>query len=455
MTDPVIVGAGPAGGRAAAALVAAGLRPVVIDEAPASGGQIYRRQPPGFWRPGRALYGFEAGKAAALHATFDELHPKLDYRPETLVWDVRPGRLQTLCGDRLDGVPFRHLVLATGAMDRVLPLAGWTLPGVFSLGGAQIALKYQACAIGRRVAFLGTGPLVYLNAYQYAKAGVAVAAVLDTAPFGLRLRALPQQLNAVAMLAKGVYYTAWLAARRVPMHAGVTPLRIDGRDQVSGVLVRRADGTERAIACDAVAMGFGLKVEAQLADLAGVPFRYDADQRQWLPECDPTGRTPVEGVYLAGDGASIGGADMAELAGERAALALLEDLGRPVDPGRAAVLDRRMARWRSFRRGLDAAFPYPAQLAAGLADEVMVCRCEAVTAGALRTIVRSLGATEANRAKAFTRVGMGRCQGRVCGLVAAEILAAELGVAVEAVGRLRGQPPAKPLPMAAALEAAD
>ena len=59
-----------------------------------------------------------------------------------------------------------------------------------------------------------------------------------------------------------------------------------------------------------------------------------------------------------------------------------------------------------------------------------------------------------NRAKAFTRVGMGRCQGRVCGPAAAQILAAARGCAVEEVGRLRGQAPVKPLSIRAGAEAA-
>ena len=46
----IVIGAGPAGVRAAQALVEAGLRPVVIDEGRRDGGQIYRRQPEGFSR---------------------------------------------------------------------------------------------------------------------------------------------------------------------------------------------------------------------------------------------------------------------------------------------------------------------------------------------------------------------------------------------------------------------
>ena len=71
-------------------------------------------------------------------------------------------------------VPHGALIVATGATDRVLPLPGWTLPGVYTLGGAQVALKFQGCAIGQRVVFMGTGPLLYLVAYQYAKAGAKI-----------------------------------------------------------------------------------------------------------------------------------------------------------------------------------------------------------------------------------------------------------------------------------------
>jgi len=68
-----------------------------------------------------------------------------------------------------------------------------------------------------------------------------------------------------------------------------------------------------------------------------------------------------------------------------------------------------------------------------------------VTVGELRRAVQQMGATEANRAKAFSRVGMGRCQGRYCGHAAAEIIAAAANVPLEQVGRLRGQAPVKPL----------
>ena len=444
----VVVGAGPAGICAAAALVYAGIRPVVIDEAPRGGGQIFRRPPEGFARPAEALYGLDAGAARQTHSAFDALLPRIDYRPNTLVWNIHARSVHVLeqAGGR-DAIPYDSLLLATGAMDRVVPFPGWTLPGVYTLGGAQIALKYQGCAIGRRVVFVGSSPLLYLVAYQYARAGAEVAAVLDTAPFTVKLAALPSMLWGGATFAKGLYYLGWLKARRVPIVSGVTPLRAEGRDGVERLVWRAADGGERDTGCDGLAMGWGLKSESQLADLAEVPFAFHAGQRQWIPQADENGRTPVPGVYVCGDGAGIAGAEAAALAGERAALALLKDRGHAPDDARLTAIARKQARLRRFRRGLEIAFPFPEAMARNIPDDTLLCRCEAVTVGELRRWIGELDAGELNRAKAFSRVGMGRCQGRVCGPTAAEIVAGECDASLESVGRLRAQPPVKPIPL--------
>ena len=126
---------------------------------------------------------------------------------------------------------------------------------------------------------------------------------------------------------------------------------------------------------------------------------------------------------------------------------MLEDLGARTDTARAATLDRKLMRQARFRRALERAYPYPAHLIEDVADAVMVCRCEGVTAGTLRSAAKDRGADEINRLKALTRIGMGRCQGRVCGHAAAELLARAVPKDIAAVGRLRGNPPVKPIPV--------
>jgi len=46
-------------------------------------------------------------------------------------------------------------------------------------------------------------------------------------------------------------------------------------------------------------------------------------------------------------------------------------------------------------------------------DEVIICRCERVTAGELRALIRN-GVTDANELKAITKAGMGACGGKTC-----------------------------------------
>ncbi|MGT0251146.1 FAD-dependent oxidoreductase [Burkholderia pyrrocinia] len=446
----IVVGAGPAGVRCAQTLVEAGVRPLVIDEGRRDGGQIYRRQPDTFSRPYDKLYGTEAARAKDLHDTFERLRASLDYAPDTLAWNVSGGALYTAH----DGVsvrrPYDALVLCPGATDRLMPVKGWQYAGTYSLGASQIALKAQACAIGANVVFMGSGPLLYLVAHQYVQAGAKVAAVLDTSPAANRLRALPKLLARPDVLAKGIALTRALKRAGVRIEHGIEPLEIHGTAEhgVSAVSFRNARGAVARVDCDAVALGYHLRAETQLADLAGCAFRFDGDTRQWLPQLDDMGRSSVAGVYLAGDGARVLGADGAEAAGRLAALALLTDLGRPVDARAVAALQRERTKMDRFRAGLAQAFPWPAQQAATLFDDTILCRCEGVSVGELRRVIRDEGACDANRAKAFSRVGMGRCQGRYCGHAGAEVIAAAAGVPLEAVGRLRGQAPVKPLPVA-------
>lgn len=452
MSEVVIVGAGPAGIRAAKTLCAHGLRPTLLDEATRGGGQVYRQQPPGFSRSAAQLYGFEQRKAQALHGALAQLSGQLDYRPETLVWNAEAPWLDTLHqGREAQRLAFSEVVIATGATDRILPVPGWTLPGVYSLGAAQIALKFQACAIGGRLVLAGSGPLLYLLAWQYAKAGARPLLVLDSAPFSAQARATPSLLAQPSTFAKGLYYRAWLGLHGVPVHTGAHLLSAEGEQRVQAVNWEDANGQVHRLECDALAFGHTLRSETQLADLLGCAFHWSAANRAWLPTRDDGGRASVPGVYLAGDGAGILGADAAEVAGELAALTLLGDRGLHVDPARRIELQQRLASLECFRRGLERAFPFPEQWAANAADEVVVCRCEQVSAGEIRTAVRQ-GHWDINRVKATCRVGMGRCQGRLCGAAAAELIACESGRALDQIGRLRAQAPIKPLPFGVELK---
>src|SRR5262249_26454134 len=155
----------------------------------------------------------------------------------------------------------------------------------------------------------------------------------------------------------------------------------------------------------------------------GCRFGFEHATRQWLPERNADGESSVSGIYLAGDGAGIGGADAAELWGERIGLTIAARCGRPRDAARIGVIDQRLARIARFRASLERAFPLPQHIST-LPDDTILCRCESITLGQAKAAIRDFALIEMNRLKAVTRIGMGRCQGRMCGLAAAEVLAA-------------------------------
>jgi NADPH-dependent 2,4-dienoyl-CoA reductase/sulfur reductase-like enzyme len=251
-------------------------------------------------------------------------------------------------------------------------------------------------------------------------------------------------------LARGLNYLAKLRRLGVRVLHGVRLDEFRGGDGVEAVAYRKGDTLE-TIACDAVAYGFGLRPELGLAELAGAELRYDAVFRQWLPRLDEDGRAQPS-LYVAGDGGAIGGADAAEASGRLAALALLADRGVALRRDDRVALRRCVARLRHFQQGLAEAFAWPQDWIGDLPDDVTVCRCEGIAAGELRRMLRAdFGAAEINRLKAVTRLGMGRCQGRYCGLAGTELAAAELRVAHERVGYLRAQAPVKPLTISAKL----
>ncbi len=443
MPRVAIVGAGPAGMAAAGVLVGHGLRPLLLDEGTEPGGQVWRRVADD--ARVELLLGPEAPKYHRIHATFAALRDHVDYRPETLAWAVSDQELHLAAGGRAATERFDALILATGATDRLLPVPGWTTPGVYALGGAQALLKGQNCAIGRRVVFCGSSPLLYLAAAQYAAAGVDVAGVLDTTPFRSKLAAVPWLLGGLPTLRRGFSYLAALRRRGIPIVHGVRSCRVLGGSHVEGIAFTAPGRPEATLACEAVALGFGLRPETQLAELAGASLRFDPVFRQWFPQTDADGRCGGA-VYAAGDGCAIGGADAAEISGALAAHAVLADAGRTMPSREIAALRRRLERHLHFQRSMAVAFAWPAHWMADIADDVPLCRCEVVTAGDIRRALhRDIGPRELNRSKAITRCGMGRCQGRFCGAAAAELVAAELGLPLDRVGRLRAQAPVKPL----------
>ncbi|TIU78310.1 MAG: NAD(P)/FAD-dependent oxidoreductase, partial [Mesorhizobium sp.] len=167
------------------------------------------------------LYGSEVAKARALHALFDRLagERRLTHCAASYVIAAHDGRLHVLGEGGVQVVAYDRLILATGASDRVVPVPGWQSAGVYSLGAAQIALKAQGVALGRRIVLIGSGPLLTLVGAQLVKAGADIAAVLDTSSWRRQMRGFFGLAARPIVALRGLALRARLGGR---YHAGVT-----------------------------------------------------------------------------------------------------------------------------------------------------------------------------------------------------------------------------------------
>jgi thioredoxin reductase/bacterioferritin-associated ferredoxin len=446
--DVAVVGAGPAGLAAAAKCAHAGLMTVLFDEQASPGGQIYRAITA---TPVKrdTIFGADYWSGAKLVRDF--LASGAQYVPGATVWSLtRERQIGVSVGGSARIVQAERVILATGALERPFPVPGWTLPGVMTVGAAQILLKSSGLVPHGRTVLAGCGPLLWLLAWQYLNAGLCVDVILDTTPRASKAMAIRRAPDFILSpyLRKGLRLLL-AVRRRVRVIANVVELRFEGRTRVESVVYRTIAKPEQRLPVDTVFLHQGVVPNVNLAMAAGIEHRWDEMQLCWTPVLDAAGNSAIPGIAVAGDGASIAGAEAAQARGEIAARAAVktlrpEALGR-VGPDETAVRARlnRVMRGRAF---LDAYYQPISQFRRPIGNTI-VCRCEEVTA---REIIDSvaLGCNGPNQMKAFLRCGMGACQGRLCGLTVTELIAHARGDAPQATGYYRIRPPVKPITVA-------
>jgi NADPH-dependent 2,4-dienoyl-CoA reductase/sulfur reductase-like enzyme/bacterioferritin-associated ferredoxin len=475
-TDVAVIGAGPGGLSAALAAAGCGLKVTLIDEQPALGGQY--------------LVGGEAGTgptparppASEAERRGMDLLKRLpqtgvEERLETLVWHLAsdreppPGgfkmglyhspagwRGQVGHGETVEYLTAGAVILASGAREQVIPFPGWTLPGVMTVGAAQLLAKRHRLIPGRSLLLAGSGPLLLPAAAHLAELGADVTAVLEATHLRAWLKHAPALWGNLDRLAEGRHYLGALRRAHIPYRFGRSVVRALGSERIEAAIVAGLDrrgrpipGTEEQIPVDTLCVGFGFVPNTELAQLAGAMLRFDPANGGWTPELDERLQTSVSGLFMAGEAAGIAGASAAMLEGRLAGLGAAWRLGRI---GESALNDewasssRRLKQVKRFGAMLNTLFAPPPGLSAITTEDTVICRCEEVTAGEVHDAVAH-GATTLDALKTRTRTGQGPCQGRTCGPILARVIAEQSGRSPADAGLYHSRPPLKPVPLAA------
>jgi NADPH-dependent 2,4-dienoyl-CoA reductase/sulfur reductase-like enzyme len=388
--------------QAALSAAKAGAAVTLIDENAHLGGQIWRKGP----HPPPKQFSELNSDLTAAGVEYLFGHAVTDIAPKQ-VWLDGPDA--SALSRRFD-----KMILAPGGRELFLPFPGWTLPNVMGAGGLQAMVKSGLDVCDKQVVIAGSGPLLLAVAAYLKKSGAKLLCIAEQTSKG-------QLLGFAGRLPVGKLWEGLrlkLGLRDVPYYTNAWATRAQGSEQLESVTLVRGS-TENILSCDYLATSYGLVPNTELFSQLSVRFE------KHFVSVDRHQQTSVPGVYAVGEATGIGGVDKALAEGRVAGLHAAD---QKVSPSLVSARDAHL----SFVQAMQRAFRLREELKALCQDNTIICRCEDVTYGALK----SCG--DQRSAKLYTRCGMGACQGRICGSINRELFQWESN---------RVRPPMLPVPM--------
>lgn len=446
-----IIGAGPAGMSAAIRLVEAGCRVTILDEQPSPGGQIYRNASIAS-DPLITLLGDDYETGVRLSRKFLKIteHEHCRYIPNASVWSVNPdGIVSWIVDEQVEAFGFDGLIIGNGALERPMPLKGWTLPGVMTVGAAQILLKTSETPL-RDTVLVGAGPLLYLVAVQLIRSGFPPTAIVETQSLTDLIKASRHlwrmNTKTLAYLVKGLEFISVIKKAGVRRYTGVKRIEID--KVADHLRISFKDGSRlRWVESEYALLHSGVVPNTQITRSLDIDHRWNPGNQSFDPVTNQFGSAKSavsKNIWLAGDGAKILGADAAIISGKIVAEDVLDKFSfASFDPTRRKNLLKQKDRFGPVRQFLDECYRPSTEILDPDGD-VIVCRCEEVKAVDVRKAI-ALGAQGPNQLKVFTRCGMGNCQGRYCGLTVSQMVASARDMELDEVGYYRIRTPLKPI----------
>ena len=385
--DVCVIGGGPAGMTAALTAADQGLRVVVLEARPWTGGFFDYRTAP--YDPEVQLYQQAAELSTKLAQAANVrvfVHtPAVGVYANNLVTAFQTGTESDPFDERYIEIRARSVVVATGCIERPLLFENNERPGVMQIGCAHRLAHTYGILAGSRAVFSIGHDLGLEAAVDLSDAGVTVACVADIREDG-------QDPGLIEKLAQ----------RDIAFMRGWVASEAHGKKNVTGVTLSTGQGTiHREFSCDLLVASAGLTPVTGPLSLAGARLEYDYHTGFFMPRDLP------DRMHAAGRMLGLSHPGAIETSGMLAGLQAAADCG--------ASVSEVVHKTRQWLDGLDGPEKGCKMVTAPVRGrKSFICFDEDTTIKNIRQALE-MGFDAAELIKRFTAAGTGPGQGGVPG----------------------------------------
>lgn len=279
--DVLIVGAGPAGLMAALTAARAGARVMLVDDQTEAGGSLNGLDEELDGRPALQWVRDAVEELDGMpHVVRLQGATAWAYREHNLVMVTERAPRETHVFQRTWRVRARHVIVATGAIERAMVFADNDRPGIMMASAVQTYINRYAVVPGRRAVLFTNNNSTYKVATDMQTAGIEIAAIIDSRS---------DIDDAVRSLVPGIEI--------LPGHVVA---RSEGRSRVKAAVVRPiTGGAERRLPCDLLAMSGGWNPAVHLFSQARGTLQYDTGIEAFVPA------TAAQACFCAGSASGL------------------------------------------------------------------------------------------------------------------------------------------------------